>query len=178
MDDDGKTKDELRAELNALQRRIAALEGSAEDDRTDENESTGVEQSKRNLVRAGWVAPVILAVNLPTAVFAGSSGSPGQPTPSPTDGPTRCARELKEDIDDAPSVLDKVETLPIHVWRYRDEVINDGKRRMGPMADDFNKRFMEDDHGTIDVITALGVCMKAIQEVSAEVKALKAQIGG
>jgi len=39
-------------------------------------------------VRAGWVAPVILAVNLPTAVFAASSGSPGQPTPKPTRQPT------------------------------------------------------------------------------------------
>jgi len=87
MSDDGKTKDELRAELNALQRRIDALEGTEGDDRADDDEAPGIEQSKRDLVRAGWVAPVILAVNLPTAVFAASSGSPGQPTPKPTTAP-------------------------------------------------------------------------------------------
>jgi len=82
MDDDGKTREELLAELDALRRRMDALEGTETDGRPE------VEQSKRDLVRAGWVAPVILAVNLPTAVFAGSSGSPGQPTPRPTKQPT------------------------------------------------------------------------------------------
>ena len=70
MIDDGKTKEELRAELIALQRRIDSLEAT-EDAPADDEEAPGVEQSKRDPVRAGWVAPVILAVNLPTAVFAG-----------------------------------------------------------------------------------------------------------
>ena len=57
MIDDGKTKEELRAELNALQQRIAALEGTGTDDHADDEEAPGIEQSKRDLVRAGWVAP-------------------------------------------------------------------------------------------------------------------------
>ena len=69
MSDDGKTKEEHRAEMEALQRRIAELEGAKEDDGADDEKASGVEQSKRNLVRAGWVAPVILAINLPTVVF-------------------------------------------------------------------------------------------------------------
>ena len=87
MADDGKTREDLLAELKALRGRIDALEGTESEDRADDEDGRGVEQSKRDLVRAGWVAPVILAVNLPTAVFAGSSGSPGQPTPKPTTAP-------------------------------------------------------------------------------------------
>lgn len=87
MSDDGKTKEELRAELNALQQRLAVLEGAETNDRADDEEVPGVEQSKRDLMRTGWVAPVILAVNLPTAVFAGGSGSPASPTPKPTPEP-------------------------------------------------------------------------------------------
>ena len=88
MGEKGKTREELLAELNALQNKIDALEGEDGDGRADAEAASDVDPSRRNLVQAGWVAPVILAVNLPTAVFAGS-GSPRTPTQSP---PTRGPR--------------------------------------------------------------------------------------
>src|SRR3989442_3777629 len=40
--------------------------------------------SRRALVRAGWVVPVVLALHLPVNAFAQSSGDPPPPPPSGT----------------------------------------------------------------------------------------------
>ena len=87
MGEKGKTREELLAELNALKSKIDALEGEDGGGGADVEAASNVDSLRRNVVKAGWVAPVILAVNLPTAVFAGA-GSPGSPTPAPTPRPT------------------------------------------------------------------------------------------
>jgi hypothetical protein len=80
-----RTKSHLRsseAELEALREQVHKLEGSAD---AVENGNGGV--TKRDVMHAAWVAPVILSVNLPNAVFAQSALSPVS-TPAP-DAPTR-----------------------------------------------------------------------------------------
>lgn len=78
-------------------------------------------------------------------------------------------RATKEDITDAPEVLDDIKTMPIHSWKYK----GDDETRIGPMADDFNERFYDRDKGTIDIVTSLGVLYKAVQELTAKVERLE-----
>jgi hypothetical protein len=71
------------AELESLERRAAELEKAA-----DAVEDRG--PSKRDIATsAAWVAPIMLAVNLPSAVFAAPAVSPvAAPTAAPTSAPT------------------------------------------------------------------------------------------
>ncbi len=91
MGNSDKTKEQLLAELETLQRRVETLEAGPEspDSGIDDVEPPEgeIEESKRSLIKAGWVAPVILAVNLPSTVFAGDVGSPPRPTPKPSPDP-------------------------------------------------------------------------------------------
>ena len=71
------------SELEALQRRAIELEKAA-----DAAERHG--PTKRDIATsAAWVAPILLAVNLPTSVFAAPAVSPvSAPTAAPTSAPT------------------------------------------------------------------------------------------
>ena len=75
---------ESEEELGALQQRVQDLEDAV---RAAEGEE-GI--TKRDVAKAAWVAPIVMAVNLPNSVFAQGAVSPvGGPTPSPTPpGPT------------------------------------------------------------------------------------------
>lgn len=80
MSDHDKSKEQLIAELDGLRQRLDALEDTAASDtKADDSE---IQLARRGLVQAGWVAPVIMAVNLPTSVFAGTGSPNGDPTPS------------------------------------------------------------------------------------------------
>ena len=70
-------------DLKSLQRRAIELEKAA-----DAAERHG--PSKRDIATsAAWVAPILLAVNLPTSVFAAPAVSPvSAPTAAPTSAPT------------------------------------------------------------------------------------------
>lgn len=71
-------------ELEALRQRARELERTA--DAAEQEPSL----SKREVAKAAaWVAPIVLAVNLPNAVFAAPAVSPvSAPTTAPTSGPT------------------------------------------------------------------------------------------
>jgi PT repeat len=72
------------AELEALKRRAPVLEEAA--DAAERKERV----SKRDVAKAAaWVAPIVLAVNLPSSVFAAPAVSPvAAPTSGPTTAPT------------------------------------------------------------------------------------------
>ena len=71
------------AAMVAARRRIADIEAAAEADK-------GV--TKRDLVTAAWVAPLVMSFNLPGKVFAHSAISPGD---TPTKAPTRAHHPTK-----------------------------------------------------------------------------------
>lgn len=73
----------------------------------------------------------------------------------------------REPIDED-SILSKIETLPVEAWRY----IGDGKKRIGPMADDFAERF-GGDGSTIDIPTMFGVNIASIKALSDRVRQLE-----
>lgn len=51
------------------------------DEREERKESGSASPSKRALLKAAWVAPVILSVTLPRTVMAQFSGTPIPPVP-------------------------------------------------------------------------------------------------
>jgi len=87
MSDADRTKEQLLAELDALRRRIESLEGAAKPTSSSSSEqeppTSGAEFTKRDVLKMMWVAPVILKVALPNAVFAQASPDPAPPGPPP-----------------------------------------------------------------------------------------------
>lgn len=71
---------------------------------------------------------------------------------------------------DSRSVLDKVVALPIAEWTFKDEL--NGKRHIGPMAEEFAEAFDLGGTGTnISLIDASGVTLAAIQGLDAKLTA-------
>jgi len=85
-------------------------------------------------------------------------------------------RNMKRDFADVDrkAVLDKVASLPISTWSYKDEP--NRPRHIGPMAQDFKQTFnVGADDKSIFQIDADGVAFAAIQALNAEVKLLTAE---
>lgn len=86
-------------------------------------------------------------------------------------GSMMSAKAVKEDKRPMEDVLAKVRTLAVERWKYKDG-FGDGGQHIGPYAEDWAERFGGSgmDIGFIDVV---GVCLKAIQELTERVEALE-----
>lgn len=86
-----------------------------------------------------------------------------------------CDRNAKTDIIDAKPTLERLASVPVYEYRYK----HDGRmeRHTGPMAQDWSKQFGGPTR-QIHVQDMLGVLMKAVQELAAEVKQLKEATNG
>ena len=93
-------------------------------------------------------------------------------------------RNLKENLSDVDtkSVLDKVASLPIQSWNYKDQ--GEAIRHIGPMAQDFAGAFgVGEDDRRINMVDANGVTLASIQalyqitlEQSEQIKALQQEL--
>ncbi len=88
--------DAAESELEELRRRVQDLEAAAE----FAEQGEGI--SKRDVAQIAWVAPVVMAVNLPNSVFAQNAVSPvaaptatQTATPTGTNQPTGTARPTR-----------------------------------------------------------------------------------
>ena len=90
---------------------------------------------------------------------------------------TISAKRLKEFKRPTRPLLAAVEMLPVERWKYKKGVADEGEH-IGPYAEDFRELFGVGDGETINVIDALGVCLKAIQELSAKVNDLESRTAG
>lgn len=83
-------------------------------------------------------------------------------------------KKTKENIKPAnASALDQVIDTPVKSWNYKKDPVN---KHIGPMAQDVKKNMGDEvapEGKTIDVVSMNGMLMKAVQELAAEVKALK-----
>ncbi len=91
------------------------------------------------------------------------------------------SRDFK--TDDAPpeTILRAVEQLPVRSWRYKPRHRDDfgesgGEQHIGPYAEDFNALFNVGDGKRIPVQSAIGVCLRSIQELAAENRELRRRI--
>lgn len=83
------------------------------------------------------------------------------------------SKDVKEDKEPVEGALDAVESMPVEQWKYKDGVA-DGGRHIGPYAEDFQRATGKGDGKSIPVVDAVGVTMKAVQELSAKVDKIAA----
>lgn len=81
------------------------------------------------------------------------------------------SKELKEDKQPVEGALDAINAMPVEEWKYKDGVA-DGGRHIGPYAEDFQAATGKGDGKTINLIDAVGVTMKATQELDQKVEKL------
>lgn len=84
------------------------------------------------------------------------------------------SKEIKTDKKPAPGALKAVEAMPVEKWTYK-KGEGDGGTHIGPYAEDFAKQTGMGDGKSIDVISAMGVTMGAVKELSAKVDKLAAK---
>lgn len=58
--------------------------------------------------------------------------------------------------------------MPVEQWKYKDGM-GDGGEHIGPYAEDFQAATGKGDGATIPVVDAIGVTMKAVQELNQKV---------
>lgn len=84
-------------------------------------------------------------------------------------------KENKEPIAEG-EALEAVNAMPVEAWDYK-EGAGDGGRHVGTYAQDFQEATGKGDGHSIPIVDALGVTMKAIQDLDAKVERLGAAIG-
>lgn len=67
------------------------------------------------------------------------------------------------------AALEAVRKMPVEEWTYKPGM-GDGARHIGPYAEDFAKATGHGDGKTIDIISALGVTMKAVQDLDKRIR--------
>jgi hypothetical protein len=86
--------------------------------------------------------------------------------------------DVKENFEEIPEgkALDAVNNMPVSEWDYQPGVADEG-RHIGTMAQDFQRETGRGDGKSIPVVDAIGVTMKAVQDLSAKFDQLEGQIG-
>ena len=86
--------------------------------------------------------------------------------------------DVKEDkvpLEDG-AALDAVNAMPVEEWTYKDGVADEG-RHVGPYAQDFAEATGKGDGRTIAVQDALGITMKAVQDLDDKVERIADAVG-
>lgn len=83
------------------------------------------------------------------------------------------SRGFKENKRPAEDVLDKVKTLPVERWKYKDGIADEAEH-IGPYAEDFAERFGGSDR-KISLMDMAGVLFKSVQELTARVEELESE---
>lgn len=85
------------------------------------------------------------------------------------------AKEDKAAIDEG-KALDAVKAMPVEEWTYKEGVADEG-RHVGPYAQDFQRETGMGDGTSIAVQDALGITMKAVQDLDAKVEKIGKAVG-
>ena len=89
----------------------------------------------------------------------------------------KSARDSKEDMRPVAEgrALDAIENLDVEAWRYKSGQ-GDGGRHIGPYAEDFKRETGLGDGRSISVQDAIGLTMKAVQDLAQEVRGLRGPV--
>lgn len=82
------------------------------------------------------------------------------------------SKEAKTDKTKVRGALKALKDMPVEAWTYKPGA-GDGKRHIGPYAEDFQKATGRGDGKTIDLIDSIGITMAGVKELADEVSALK-----
>lgn len=83
------------------------------------------------------------------------------------------AKEDKRPVEG--SALEAVEQMPVEQWKYKDGIA-DGGEHIGPYAEDFQAATGKGDGKSIPVVDAIGVTMKAVQELNDNMKDISSKV--
>lgn len=83
------------------------------------------------------------------------------------------SRQYKHDEAPAERIIDRVRQMPIYSWRYRHHIDPKQDLHVGPYAEDWQRLIGLGDGRTINVIDAVGVCLKSIKELDSDVRELR-----
>lgn len=88
------------------------------------------------------------------------------------------SEEVKEDKEPIPdgSALEAVNNMPVESWRYKDGIADEGEH-VGTYAEDFAAATGKGDGQTIPVGDAIGITMKAVQDLSQQVDEIAKAVG-
>lgn len=86
------------------------------------------------------------------------------------------SKDFKEDKQPVEGGLEAVNSMPVEEWKYKDGIA-DGGRHIGPYAEDFQKATGKGNGKMIPVMDAVGVTMKAVQELDQKVDKIAKSIG-
>jgi hypothetical protein len=88
------------------------------------------------------------------------------------------SKDVKTDKEPIPEgqALEAVESMPVERWRYMPGIA-DGGPHVGPYAEDMKAATGTGDGKTIQAQDAIGLTMKAVQDVNAKVDRLAGMIG-
>ncbi len=80
------------------------------------------------------------------------------------------SEELKDKIEDGPSLLDKLSKVRVDKWKYKEGPHN----HIGPYAEEFNDAFgvNQENRQLINLVDAVGVALGSIKELDKKVEAL------
>ncbi len=87
------------------------------------------------------------------------------------------SKKLKEDKQPVAGALSALNGLDVESWKYKDGVA-DGDHHIGPYAEDWQKATGTGDGKSIPVVDAIGVTMKAVQELNKKVDQMKGDSDG
>ncbi len=85
--------------------------------------------------------------------------------------------DFKENFVPAGPYLEQMAKLDIGMWNYKPE-LGDPDTHIGPMAEDFQRLFGVGDGRHIRFIDVLGVLMKTVKELNAELIELRRKVEG
>lgn len=86
--------------------------------------------------------------------------------------------DLKEDKAPIPDgeALDQVKNMPVETWRYKEGVADD-EEHVGTYAQDFQEQTGQGDGHTIPIGDAIGLTMRAVQDLAGEVDKIASAVG-
>src|SRR5690606_10072791 len=111
--------------------------------------------------------------------ISGIAGAMGQGIGAYTGLKAWASKAKKTDKKPVKGALQAIKGLPVESWKYKPEVQGkaplgvtppDDKRHIGPYAEDFKKRTGLGDGKTIPLQDAIGITMKAVQELDDKVE--------
>lgn len=83
------------------------------------------------------------------------------------------SKEFKEDKEpmEGGDALSMLEQMPVEHWKYKEGIADEGEH-IGPYAEDFQAATGKGDGKTINLMDAIGVTMRAVQELNEKVESL------
>lgn len=81
------------------------------------------------------------------------------------------SKEVKEDKKKVDGTLPALNQLDVESWKYKDGV-EDGQHHIGPYAEDWKRVMGTGDGKSIPVVDAVGVTMRAVQELDSKIDKL------